>query len=187
MNNSNHVIIFDLDETLTIGNLPVIITELWIGENKVKLYVNNIYNIIVSKLMVWPFKRMFEYGILSFIKYDFMANSMENIFKNNINYNAVKRLKKYKILGFRVIIVTAGPRTTSCAFASYLGVEYISSEVKFGIIISDLLGKKEKIYKAIQSEGAVIRSIYSDSVLDFSKLSKNNLLVGRSSISIYKK
>jgi len=187
MINNKFVAIFDLDETLTYRNLPVVITELWMGDSKIKSKIYLFLNFITKCMLVPSLMRRFEYAITGLISVEFIERSMDLIFEREVNKNMIRRLIKYKILGARVIIITAGPGKIALSFANHLDVEYISSSVIFGIVLKDLLGKKEIIYKKINEEGGSIQVIYSDNILDFSEMAKINMLVKSGKIARYKK
>lgn len=183
------IIIFDIDETLTTRNLPELIIESWIGTSRIKQLFNGLMVLVTQKILIQPFSRRLEYCTIFFISEKYIVESIPTIIENikNVNPRVINRLKKYQKYGFRVALITAGPTKTTIPFANYLEVESISSRMIFGVLIKDMLGKKEFVYRKIEKNGMDIRTIYSDSNLDFWKNAKKNILVECNEMTVIKK
>lgn len=182
------IIIFDIDETLTTKNLPIIIIESWIGNNWFKQLFNGLIVVLTQKVLIRPFSRRLEYFTIFFISKKYIENLIPNILENikNVNPRVVSRLKKYQKYGYKIALVTAAPSKTTIPFANYFEVQSISSRILFGVLVKDLLGKKENIYCKIEKSGLNIRTVYSDSALDFWPKAKN-ILVERNEMKVIKK
>jgi hypothetical protein len=93
------------------------------------------------------------------------------------NEKVQKRLEKYLRLGYAVYLVTAAPNSISRELETLFNVKVIGSDTFNGLIVNDLMGKKEyKVYRKI-SEDYEIVAIYSDSIGDHSSLARYNYLV----------
>jgi phosphoserine phosphatase len=180
------IIVFDLDRTIVKCDIPI---------EAVRLYYKNFpsRNLILKKIGVFlnklPFsrlKRIFEYFEISFIPQKKINKIIFYLIKEKINKKLLQKMKKYKRQGYEVYIVTAGPQKYLTAVKVFFKVKLIGSSVCLGIIINDLQGKKEKIYKHLIKNDCEICAIYSDQINDLSPFASENYLVNNKGDSHYK-
>ena len=185
----NNIIIFDIDETITKKNFHQLILEEWIKESIYKKYSIKLLNGLI-KILIKPFKRKFEYMPIILINENYLKNITPKILNNinNVNYKVIKKIEKYKKNGYKVLFISAASEKTVNQCAEFYNVDYISSKTKYGFITNDLLGKKNKVYEELLSNGFNIMAIYSDSTLDLSNHSRKNFLVdANGDMKIYSK
>jgi phosphoserine phosphatase len=178
MNQEKEIIVFDIDKTLIHHNLHELIIELWCAEHvhrRVLAWTTS----CLHALCVVPFlKRRIEYLITAFIPERKLRSLTLQILNDsdNVHEGLKRRIDRYKRYNYVVVLVSATPERVARPLARELGVDVYASKSIFGVLTHDLLAKKHKVYRAMEQQALSIRTIYSDSHLDFWKPSKNFLV-----------
>jgi len=179
------VAIFDLDETIIKGNYPEHIFREWAKENyQIGSFLHKANEKIKFLLNPRIYRRI-EYWHTVLIDEDFVKKTVGTI-THQFHKNVVAEILNAKERGLRPVIVSAGPIKYLNALGEYFELEVFGSRTKFGFTYSDILGKKDSIYKKMNANGILISEIYSDQVADLSKLSEKNYLVINGDIKLYK-
>lgn len=178
------LVIFDIDKTLLIDDLPISLYENHIFKKnfiELKLFYA-LFFLILFHITRWKIRRRFEYWYETIIDMNRIPQFI--VSKNVINEKIRKRVEKYLNLGYSVYFVTAAPRSIAEKIKVLFDVEIIGSETFNGLILNDLMGEKEdKVYKSLSKNHNII-AIYSDSISDHSTLARYNYLVAVESINI---
>ncbi|MCV2369879.1 haloacid dehalogenase-like hydrolase [Roseateles oligotrophus] len=179
---NDNVVVFDVDKTLVFGDLHDIVIRSWLQENARYKIIHKLAKFFYAVALVPPIRRKIEYLFTAFIP----AADIDRIIRYLLtdaslaNKQLLRRIGKYKVSGANVFLVSAAPEKLIAILARVLLVESISSKTVCGILIRDYLAKKSKAYKSLTTRGMVIRTIYSDSTLDFLDKAKNILIDGHS-------
>jgi hypothetical protein len=181
-----NIIVFDLDKTLVKGNLHELIVNYWVKENKSRKYFLIIFIFFIRLLCHPVLRRKFEYLPLYFIRNNDIKKYTIQILnnENQINKYLLNRINRYKKNFFEVSLITAAPLKVSHQFSLLIDIPVYASKTFFGVIYDDLLAKKNKVYYKLITEGYRIRSIYSDSKLDFNSGSKNFLVSDKYKVTL---
>lgn len=170
---SKDVIIFDVDGTIFKGDLHTLCFLHKFGFKWSSIQIMNLFRILGRHVRF--IGRKLEYFPIFFLDSNDIVKSI-GVLSNNqefCNVFLLKRILRYKRYGYRVILVSAAPKKIVEPLGAILGLEFYSSELKFGILFKDILGRKISIYKKIEAEGSRIRTVYTDSSADFFSAAKN--------------
>jgi len=172
------LVIFDVDKTLVKGNLHEIFIKYWIDENKTKNLIISLFSFFLALLPHSILKRKFEYfSVLLMSEKNLKLWTINMVGESALtNLELMRRINRYKNKGVEVALVTAAPLKVVRHLSLHLGIPVYASKSFLGVVYYDLLAKKNKVYDKLTAEGYRIRSIYSDSHLDFNKGSKNFLI-----------
>lgn len=173
-----NVVVFDVDKTLIAGDLYKLIIDKWVAENKLRAYIVLFVRLFTLCLFAGSLRRRFEYFVFIFVDDADIFNITKRILSDVSLVNAAlfRRIEKYKRANCRVVLVTASTSRIVKALSSHVDAPAYTSKSFAGVITRDLLAKKKNAYKSIVEDGGVIRTIYSDSHLDFIRSSKNILV-----------
>jgi phosphoserine phosphatase len=181
-----NLIVFDLDKTLVKGNLHELIVNYWVEESKLRKYFFIIF-IYFIRLLCHPWlRRKFEYFPLYFIRQNDIKKYTLQILndENQINKYLLNRINRYKSNFFEVLLITAAPLNVAYQISILIDIPVYASKTFIGVIYDDLLAKKNRVYIKLMAEGYIIRSIYSDSKLDFNSGSKNFLVSDKYKVTL---
>lgn len=172
------LIVFDVDKTLVKGNLHEIIIKYWVGENKSRVLSYSIFSYFVKLLPHSMLRRKFEYFPINLISEEDFKKLTINVIDQSmlINAEVLRRINRYKNKGVAIALVTAAPTKVVRHLSLHFEIPVYASKSFLGVIYNDLLAKKSKVYGKLTAQGYIIRSIYSDSHLDFKIGSKNFLI-----------
>jgi hypothetical protein len=104
--------------------------------------------------------------------------------ENQINKYLLNRINRYKSNFFEVLLITAAPLNVAYQISILIDIPVYASKTFIGVIYDDLLAKKNRVYIKLMAEGYIIRSIYSDSKLDFNSGSKNFLVSDKYKVTL---
>jgi phosphoserine phosphatase len=178
MKQEKEIIVFDIDKTLIHHNLHELIIDGWRAEyfhRRALVWLTS----RLHSLCVLPFlKRRIEYLITAFIpERQLRALTLQILNESSYVHEGLKRrIERYKRYNYVVVLVSATPERVALPLATELGVSVYASKSICGVLTRDLLAKKHKVYRALEQRALNIRTIYSDSPLDFWKPSKNFLV-----------
>ncbi|SDH61606.1 haloacid dehalogenase-like hydrolase [Propionivibrio dicarboxylicus] len=182
----SNIIVFDIDKTLVKKNLHELIISNWLGGSYLRRVSYKIVCAIISALPHRSLRRRFEYFVMFLIcDHDIQRFTIDIMGDANmVNLRLINRIDRYRRLGIEMVMVTAAPSNVVKHLSLHLNIPVYSSRSIFGFLYSDLLGKKYRIYKLLELQGRKIKSIYSDSPLDFYNLSKNYLVLDNFTLTI---
>lgn len=173
-----NIVVFDVDKTLINGDLYQIIIGKWVAAKTMRTLIVWLVGFFHVGLIFGSVKRRFEYFIFIFISDNDIGNITKNILNDGelVNSALLRRIERYKRVHCDVVLVTATLPRIVKALAEHIGVPYYASSGVAGVVIRDLLAKKRIAYDEIHKNGFLIRTIYSDSFLDFTHTTKNILV-----------
>lgn len=184
------IVIFDFDMTVTNVNTPYYIFQSWAKQSFVNKMIFFCFNILQKIIFINKFQRITEYLLVPLIEDQDLVRIANQIILDDkiLNTLSLNRIKKYKRNKIKIFVVTAAPNKVIKPICDMLYIDtVIGSEIRFGLTIKDLQGKKKHIYKKIIEKSFFIQSIYSDQLCDLSPLAKKNFLVGSHSIKLQNK
>ncbi|MDG0835889.1 haloacid dehalogenase-like hydrolase [Roseateles saccharophilus] len=175
---NKNAVVFDVDKTLVFGDLHSIIIKLWLKKNRRYAALHEFTQLLHAAASLPFLKRKIEYLFTALIPAADIHPIIKDVLTDDsiANKKLLRRIVKYKKAGAQVFLVSAAPERIINILAKFLQVEAIASKTITGVLIRDYLAKKSKAYNLLLSKGLVIRTIYSDSELDFSQKSKNFLI-----------
>jgi phosphoserine phosphatase len=180
---NKNCIVFDVDKTIFFQDLHSLLIKKWLVKGVLyRQFLFEAHEILLKFLIFNFLKRRFEYFLLQFIGCKMIEEYIIEILADDslTNFDLLKRIDRYKILGVDIFLVSAAPFLIIEPLTRVLNITAFCSKTILGLITKDLLSKKNSIYVHIEKDlGIKIRSIYSDSILDFHKSSKNILMAGR--------
>jgi phosphoserine phosphatase len=178
MNQEKEIIVFDIDKTLIHRNLHELIIEMWCAEHVHRRALVRIASCLHALCFIPFLKRRIEYLITAFIPERQLHALTLRILSgsDNVHEGLKRRIDRYKRYNYAVVLVSATPERVALPLAQALGVDVYASKSICGVLTRDLLAKKHKVYRTMEQQAQSIRTIYSDSHLDFWKPSKNFLV-----------
>lgn len=180
------VVIFDVDKTLVRGDLHALIVESWASRRKhraaLRFFLSSLFSLIPHAYI----RRKFEYLMVEFVDRGFIRLEVARLLSDGVltNQALLRRIGRYRRIDCDVVLVTAAPEKVAQEFSRMLKAEVFSSRMRFGCLTNDLLGKKSRVYVAIERQNRLVRTIYSDSHLDFWCRARKNILVEESRLRI---
>ena len=172
------VIVFDIDKTLIHRDLHELLLALW-SEDRSHRRVLVQFAAGLRKLCVVPFiRRRFEYFATAFISEEEMNEFTLRILSESelVHSGLRRRIERYKRCQYSVVLVSATPERVARPLARQLGVGVHASKSICGILTKDLLAKKHRVYSLLEKDALAVKTVYSDSRLDFWKHSNNYLV-----------
>jgi phosphoserine phosphatase len=175
-----NIIIFDVDKTIFTGNLHEFLIEDWSARGRLNAMVGLLVGAIARMLPHRWLRRRFEYFLVAFMSEDMIHAKTTRFLMDGkkTNIRLVKRIIRYQQHHFEVALITAAPHRVVSGLARELNVSVYASRAVLGLITVDLLAKKSRVYRLIETTNCRIRTIYSDSPLDFWPSAKNFLVTG---------
>lgn len=178
MPNKREVIVFDIDKTLIHHNLHELLIERWAQERPSRRALTKLAAALYTAFF-FPFaRRRIEYLVTAFISekemHDLTVRLLDEA--NHVHAGLRRRIDRYKRLGYPVVLVSATPERVAIPLARLLGADVYASKCVFGVLTKDLLGRKCRVYSRIESDDLAVRTVYSDSPLDFWARSSNFLI-----------
>jgi hypothetical protein len=186
---SRPIVVVDIDKTLVRCDFHTLILRSWEQGSARRAVFRRIFT---AALRMVPFsfvRRRLEYFLIEFVDEQFIRSEAERIMLDErlINWPLVRRIGRYQRFKVDVILVTAAPEKSSIALSKLLNVDLVCSRTRFGIITRDLLGKKAEQYQRLELERGSVRTVYSDSRLDFCLGARKNFLVKDSQLTVVRK
>lgn len=170
-------VVFDIDKTIIRGNLHEIYEELWTKEgSNARARIRRLHNFLLRQFLPSSIARRLEYFFSIWVSHNKRQQWARVILNDTTLSNKIllTRLRKYQQRGVSVLLVTAAPRQVAEGISHILDTQLFASKSFAGFVTKDILAKKPKIYRAIEKSQLVsIRSIYSDSELDFVERARN--------------
>jgi phosphoserine phosphatase len=172
------LIVFDVDKTLFKGNLHELLIEHWIRRSRFNAMLATTFNAMEKILPHRWLRRRFEYMLISFIREELIHVRTSELLSDMtyINCHVFRRIARYQRFGFDVALITAAPHKVVRGLARQLNTSVHASQLILGFISVDLLAKKSRVYRVLECGEYKIRTVYSDSALDFWHSSKNYLV-----------
>ena len=178
MTDRREVIVFDIDKTLIHQNLHELLVELWSAERPRRRLAARLVAGL-RRICFFPFiRRRIEYLATAFISEQQLYELTLRILNESghVHADLVRRINRYKRYHYPVVLVSATPERVAFPLARQLGASVYASKCICGVLTKDLLAKKRSVYLLMEKNSLAIRTVYSDSYLDFWDQS-NNFLV----------
>lgn len=178
------VIVFDIDRTLIHRDLHELLLALW---SKERGYRRALVQLVVGlrRLCIFPFiRRRIEYLATAFISEKQLNEFTLRILNDSehVHTGLRRRIERYKRCQYSVVLVSATPERVARPLARQLGVGVHASKSICGILTMDLLAKKHRVYSLLEKDALAVKTVYSDSRLDF-WMHSNNFLVENKAVT----
>jgi len=169
MADRREVIVFDIDKTLIHQNLHELLIDLWSAETPRRRLITR-FVAGFRRACLFPFiQRRLEYLATAFISEQQLHELTLRILSGSehVHSDLVRRIGKYKRYRYQVVLVSATPERVARPLARQLGASVYASKCICGVLTRDLLAKKRSVYLLMEKDALAVRTVYSDSHLDF--------------------
>jgi hypothetical protein len=183
---SRPIVVFDIDKTLVRCDFHTLILRSWEKGDWRRVAFRRVFTAALRMVPSSFVRRKLEYFLIEFVDEQFIRSETERVMLDAglVNRPLLRRISRYQRFKVDIVLVTAAPEKSSIALSQLLNVDLVCSRTTFGVLTRDLLGKKAQQYARLEMERGSVRTVYSDSRLDFCRGARKNILVGKSQLTV---